>query len=92
VTKHSVNFIPTGKTYSVILTGRHRQRIEEQMKEKAVNDLTMEIANRVPWAIFGFDKNLEQAWKKDPQGVITAVDTRYEQHKGKAASAATPAS
>ena len=92
VTKHSVNFIPTGKTYSVILTGRRRQRIEEQMKEKAVNDLTMEMANRVPWAIFGFDKNLEQAWKKDPQGVITAVDTRYEQHKGKAASAATPAS
>ena len=92
VTKHSVNFIPTGKTYSVILTGRHRQRTEEQMKEKAVNDLMMEMANRVPWAMFGFDKNLEQAWKKDPQTVIAAVDTRYQQFKSKAASAATSTS
>lgn len=87
VTKHSVNFIPTGKTYSVILTGRRRQRTEEQMKEKAVNDLMLEMANRVPWALFGFDKNLEQAWKKDPQSVIAAVDSRYEQHKNKASAA-----
>lgn len=92
VTKHSVNFIPTGKTYSVILVGRHRQRTEEQMKEKAVGELLMEMANRVPWALFGFDQKLEQAWRKNPQDVIAAVDARYDQYKNKAVAAAAPTS
>jgi uncharacterized protein DUF6709 len=87
VTKHSVNFIPTGKTYAVILVGRHKQRTEEQMKEQAVNELLMELTRRVPWALFGFDKNLEQAWRKNPQGVIAAVDQRYQQFQNKAAAA-----
>jgi hypothetical protein len=89
VTKHSVNFIPTGKSYSVILVGRHRQRTEEQMKEKAVNDLMMDMSSRVPWALFGFNKNLEQTWRKDPQSVIATVDTRYQQYKAKASGTAT---
>lgn len=88
VTKHSVNFIPTGKTYSVILVGRHRQRIEEQMKEKAVNEMLADLTVRVPWILFGFTQDLEKAWQKDPAGVIAAVDSRYEQHKNKATAAA----
>ena len=92
VTKHSVNFIPTGKTYSVVLLGRHRQRIEEQMKEKVVNEMVADLAARVPWAIFGFDQNLDRAWRKDPQSVIAAVDSRYQQFHNKSAAAATPGS
>jgi hypothetical protein len=93
VTKHSVNFIPTGKTYSVILVGRHRQRTEEQMKEKAVNELLVELAGKAPWALFGFDKNLDKAWRKDPAGVIRTVDLRRQQQAQAktAAAAATPA-
>ena len=87
VTKHSVNFIPTGKTYSVVLVGRHRQRTEEQMKEKAVNELLGDLAGRVPWALFGFDQKLEQTWRKTPGNVIATVDSRYQQYKAKAASA-----
>jgi hypothetical protein len=90
VTKHSVNFIPTGKTYSVVLVGRHRQRTEEQMKEKAVNEMLGDLAARVPWALFGFTQDLEKAWQKDPAGVIAAVDSRYQQFKNKSAAAATP--
>jgi hypothetical protein len=59
------------------------------MKEAVVNQLMTEMASRVPWALFGFDKNLEQAWRKNPQSVIAAVDARYEQYKSKAAAAAT---
>ena len=62
VTKHSVNFIPTGKTYSVVLVGRHRQRIEEQMKEKAVNEMLADLATRRPmgtlWLYQGPGKSL----------------------------------
>ena len=91
VTKHSVNFIPTGKTYSVVLLGRHRQRIEEQMKEKAVNEMLGDLTARVPWALFGFTQDLEKAWKKDPAGVIAAVDSRYQQYKSASSAAAATA-
>jgi hypothetical protein len=92
VTKHSVNFIPTGKTYSMVLAGRHRQRIEEQMKEKAVNEMLEDLTARVPWALFGFTQDLEKAWRKDPAGVIAAVDSRYQQQNNKAAAASTSGS
>jgi len=91
VTKHSVNFIPTGKTYSVVLVGRHRQRTEEQMKEKAVNEMLGDLAARVPWALFGFSKELETAWTKNPASVIASVDARYQQIKTQPASAAAAA-
>jgi hypothetical protein len=87
VTKHSVNFIPTGKTYSVVLVGRHRQRIEEQMKEKAVNEMLADLTARVPWALFGFTQDLEKAWQKDAAGVIAAVDLRYQQQNNKSTAA-----
>jgi hypothetical protein len=90
VTKHSVNFIPTGKTYSVVLLGRHRQRLEEQMKEQAVNEMQADLTARVPWALFGFTQDLEKAWQKDPDGVMAAVDLRYQQQNNKSAVAAAP--
>jgi hypothetical protein len=92
VTKHSVNFIPTGKTYSVILVGRHKQRTEEQMKDNAVNELLVQLAGKAPWALFGFDQNLDKAWRKDPAGVIRTVDLRRQQQAQvkPAAAAATP--
>src|SRR5215471_4957367 len=85
VTKHSVNFIPTGKTYALILVGRHRQRIEAQMREKEVNALVGTLAARVPWAIYGFNLELNRIWQKDPAGFVAAVDSR-RQSAGKAAA------
>ncbi len=86
-TKHSVNLIPTGKTYAAILVGRHNQRIEASMSQKKVEALLTELAARVPWAVFGFNADLDNAWKKDPRGFVGAVDARREQHAGKAAEA-----
>ncbi|HWF03069.1 MAG TPA: DUF6709 family protein [Candidatus Angelobacter sp.] len=87
VTKHSVNFIPTGKTYAVVLVGSHKQRTEEQMKEKVVNQLLADFAARVPWALFGFNQDIDKAWKKNPGDVINAVNLRHQEYKTKAASA-----
>jgi hypothetical protein len=61
------------------------------MKEKAVNEMLGDLAARVPWALFGFTKDLEKAWQKDPAGVIAAVDARYQQIKSQPASAAATA-
>jgi hypothetical protein len=88
VTKHSVNFIPTGKTYAVVLVGRHRQRVEAQMREKDVNALLGTLATRVPWAIYGFNQEINAIWQKDPAGFVAAVDSR-RQSAGKAAAAAS---
>ncbi|HEV2961977.1 MAG TPA: DUF6709 family protein [Candidatus Angelobacter sp.] len=87
VTKHSVNFIPTGKSYQIIIYGRHRQRIEVSMSEKKVNELLADFAARVPWAIYGYDKQLDAAWTKDAASVIATVDARYHQFKAKSSSA-----
>ncbi len=90
VTKHSVNFIPTGKTYAVVLVGRHRQRVEAQMKEAAVQALLQNLAARVPWAIYGFDKGVEAAWQKDPAGFVAVIDERRKKSGVKAAPASAP--
>ncbi|HEV2990265.1 MAG TPA: DUF6709 family protein [Candidatus Angelobacter sp.] len=87
VTKHSVNMIPTGKTYSVIIYGRHKQRVEVSMKEKQVNELMTEFGSRVPWAIYGYSKELESTWAKNSAGFIGTVDSRYQQYKAKSSSA-----
>jgi hypothetical protein len=89
VTKHSVNFIPTGKTYAVVLVGRHRQRVEVQMKEAKVHSLLETLAKSVPWAIFGFDKQLDDAYRKDPGGLAAVVDSRRQQLAAKASAAPT---
>lgn len=90
VTKHSVNFIPTGKTYAVILVGRHRQHMEQQMKEKATTELLTHLATSVPWAIYGFDKRLADAQTKDPAGFAALVESRYQQFKSKSTAAPPP--
>jgi hypothetical protein len=88
VTKHSVNFIPTGKSYSIIIYGRHRQHIEVSVpSEKKANELLADFSGRVPWAIYGYDKELQAAWTKDPASLIGAVDARCQQFKAKSSAA-----
>jgi hypothetical protein len=89
VTKHYTNFIPTGKTYSLIIVGRHRQRVEVQLSEKNTDQLLRDLAGRVPWAIFGYSKELASAWQKDPAGFVATVDSRYQQFKASSASGAS---
>jgi hypothetical protein len=79
VTKHYTNFIPTGKSYAAVIVGRHRQRIEVQMSQKKTDQLLADLAARAPWAIFGYSKDIETAWQKDPAGFVAAVDSRREQ-------------
>ena len=87
VTKHSVNFIPTGKSYTVIIIGRHRQRIEHKLSQKKVDALLTELASRVPWAVYGFNADLDNVWKKDPGGFVAAVDSRRQDYGGSAMKA-----
>jgi hypothetical protein len=78
VTRHRTNGIPTGKTYSLVISGRHKQAVTMRGKEKKVDALMAEFMQRTPWAIFGYSPDLVAAWKKNHAGFVAAVDERKQ--------------
>jgi uncharacterized protein DUF6709 len=85
VTKHSVNFIPTGKTYAVILCTRRKEQFMEQMKDNQVDGFLQALLQRAPWPVVGFNQTLAGMWRRNPAEFIAMVDTRKQ--KAGAASA-----
>jgi Family of unknown function (DUF6709) len=75
VTKHSVNFIPTGKTYEAILAC-YGGTATVPGNEKRVNEVLRFAAQRTPWAIFGFSKELESCFKTNVRAFCSAVERR----------------
>jgi hypothetical protein len=86
VTKKSVNFIPTGKDFHAILVCVGGT-MELQGKDAEVDDILRRVAGRVPWAVFGHSKEIEDLMKKDPSGLAAGVAERKRRH----AEAAPPA-
>lgn len=84
--QHRTNFIPTGKTYQVLIFDRHAQKIEHQMSEQNVQQFLLEISARAPWTVLGFDQEIERAWNRDRAGFIGAVDERKREIARAAAS------
>ena len=79
VTKHSVNFIPTGKTYEVVIHTNQGKSVTLQgalMREKNVDFIMERIFQRVPWIIAGYDDELVGAWNADSGAFIQAVKER----------------
>jgi hypothetical protein len=85
VTKHSVNFIPTGKTYAVILCTRRQEQFTEQMKEKEVDAFLQALLQRAPWPAVGFNETLAGMWRRNKAEFISMVDARRQ--KASSASA-----
>jgi Family of unknown function (DUF6709) len=75
VTKHSVNFIPTGKSYAGILVC-YGGAAEVTGKEKNVDALLTFAAERAPWAIFGYSDDLKKLFKQKAQDFCAAVEQR----------------
>ena len=78
ITKHSVNFIPTGKTYEAIVHC-HGGSATIPGKEKKVHELLGFIQKRAPWAIFGYSDELSKAFHKNQQEFAQAVEQRRAQ-------------
>jgi hypothetical protein len=76
VIKHSYNFIPTGKTYHVVVRDRAGQSLEIQVKKDQSPVMLQALSRRTPWALYGFDKQIESAWTKNRAELIRAVDQR----------------
>jgi hypothetical protein len=76
--KRSVHFIPVGTGYAVVLVDRYSERVELQMKQEAVESLLGHLAGRVPGAIYGFDQQIADAWRKDAATFISVIDQRRQ--------------
>ena len=76
VTKHSYNFIPTGKTYDVIMYDRGGIPLEVHARQKKIDAMLNLLAERAPWAVYGYNDQLRQTLEADWGGFIAAVDAR----------------
>jgi hypothetical protein len=70
--------IAVSKTYTAILYDRYGVQLTftAGRKEADVNQMLEAISQRAPWAIAGFSKEIETAWKKDRVNFLAAVDRR----------------
>lgn len=87
VTKHSVNFIPTGKTHEAIVNC-YGGTATIPGKEKRVHEMLEFVQQRAPWAIFGFTDELAATFAKRQQDFASSVEQRrqeWEQQGGKVA-------
>ena len=75
VTRHSVNFIPTGKTYAGVLAC-YGGTAEVTGRQAKVDSVLAFAAERVPWAIFGFSDELSKLFKQKTQDFCSAVEQR----------------
>ncbi|HEX7425414.1 MAG TPA: hypothetical protein VF311_16220 [Terriglobales bacterium] len=84
VTRHSVNFIPTGKTYEGVFACYGRTAIVKG-RQKTVDAMLAFAAERVQWAVFDFSNKLQRLFNKDNRGFCAAVEQRrreWEQQAG----------
>jgi hypothetical protein len=78
ITKHSVNFIPTGKTYEAIVQC-YGGTATIPGKEKKVHELLAFVQQRAPWAMYGFSDQLAMAFNKHRQEFARSVEQRRQE-------------
>ena len=75
-TKHSVNFIPTGSSYSLVLRDARGKLLELSNSEQMVDGYLASLGQKTPWVIFGYDRKLEKLYKKELQSFAQTVSDR----------------
>jgi hypothetical protein len=75
VTKHSVNFVPTSKTYATILVCYGGSASIPGL-EKQVDEVLQIAAARAPWAILGHSQELSEAFSKQTSAFCAAIEER----------------
>jgi hypothetical protein len=76
VTNHSVNFIPTGKTYAIVLYDRFGKERNFSMSEGEVDRAINQINIYAPWAVAGFSPETKKMWDKQRQSFYAMVERR----------------
>jgi hypothetical protein len=84
VTKHSVNFIATGKSFAASLHDRYGYSAEIRASKKKVESLMTLIVQQCPWIAIGFSNDLKKVWESQRAAFIVAVDERRKELAGAA--------
>lgn len=81
IVSHSYNFIPTGKTYSLMLWTVEGKKIEVSMKNKKAAEAAINYIGRtLPYLFFGYDEQLMKVYNQNRQAMIDAVNERKGQN------------
>lgn len=80
VTRDSVNFIPTGKTYVGVLAC-YGGTAEVRGRETKVDAVLTFAAERAPWAAFGFSEELSKLFRHKTQEFCSAVEQKRRESR-----------
>ncbi len=75
VTKHSINFIPTGKSHEAVLAFPGAS-FTIKARERKVDQILGFAAERAPWAILGFSEPVRALFATKPEQVQATVAQR----------------
>jgi hypothetical protein len=76
VTKKSVNFIPVGKDYHLVVYGANGETIELEGNEARVDDGLQTLGNQFPWLPLGYNEERAKLLAKDRVQWANAVAAR----------------
>lgn len=83
VVRHSVNYIPTGKTYSLMAMKADGTKMEISMRNKKKSEEALDHISRVlPYLYYGYDDQLMAVYNQNRQSLIQAVADRRAQFMG----------
>lgn len=83
VTKHSVYYIPTRKTYAIKIKKRNGKELKIDIRNKKIlDDLMSYIASQTPYIILGYDKEIELIYIRNRNEMAHEVDRRRQERLG----------
>ncbi|HEY3221797.1 MAG TPA: DUF6709 family protein [Gemmatimonadales bacterium] len=85
ITKHSINFIPTGKTYEAIVAC-YGGTATIPGKEKQVHEILAFVQQRAPWAMYGYSDDLSAMFHKQLRDFAASVEQRRKDWASKSAA------
>lgn len=91
VTKHSVNFIPTGKTFAIVIYDANGRTVEVdagRRSEQKVSGFAAALQKRIPWVAFGYSNELKNLYKKRRRDFVETVRARRTEYLQKKADGA----
>lgn len=78
VTKHSVNFIPTGKTFELILHFNNKSQSTIGLKKDEADYILTLFNQMYPWIVLGFTNQIKKEWKSNSQQLIDYVQAEKQ--------------
>lgn len=77
VTTHRVNFVPTGKTFEIVINNNRKKSRSFQISNEANADIFLEeIYYRAPWIALGYSDDFRNLWARNFRQFVELVDSR----------------